>query len=66
MDNMTYINENEGTCATVTQTKKGFVVCFIDIDVPDGIFESRIFQDQKEANRKARYWVHGVLTKDIL
>jgi|TARA_R110000823_G_scaffold159058_1_gene290011 hypothetical protein len=66
MDNMTYINETEGTCATVTQTKKGFVVCFIDTDTPDGIVESRIFQDQKEANRTARYWVHGVLTKDIL
>jgi hypothetical protein len=62
---MTYINETEGTCATVTQTAKGFVVCFIDIDVPDGIVESRIYQDEKEANRKARYWVHGVLTEGI-
>ena len=62
---MTYINETEGTCATVTQTAKGFVVCFIDIDVPDGIIETRIYQDEKEANRKARYWVHGVLTEGI-
>jgi hypothetical protein len=62
---MTYINETEGTCATVTQTKKGFVVCFIDTDAPDGIVESRIFQDEKEANRQARYWVHGVLTEGI-
>ena len=62
---MTYINETEGTCATVTQTAKGFVVCFIDIDVPDGIVESRIYQDEKEANRKARYWVHGVLKEGI-
>ena len=61
---MTYINETEGTCATVTKTAKGFVVCFIDTDVPDGIVESRIFQDEKEANRKARYWVHGVLTAE--
>jgi len=62
---MTYINETEGTCATVTQTAKGFVVCFIDIDVPDGIVESRIYQDEKEANRTAHYWVHGVLTEEI-
>ena len=62
---MTYINEKQGTCATVTKVSKGFVVCFIDIDVPDGIVESRIFQDEKEANRKARYWVHGVLTEEI-
>ena len=62
---MTYINETEGTCATVTETAKGFVVCFIDIDVPDGIVESRIYQDEKEANRKARYWVHGVLKEGI-
>ena len=65
MSNNTYINETEGTCATVTETSKGFVVCFIDTDVPDGIVESRIFQDEKEANRKARYWVHGVLTEEI-
>ena len=62
---MTYINETEGTCATVTETAKGFVVCFIDIDAPNGIVESRIYQDEKEAKRKARYWVHGVLTEDI-
>ena len=62
---MTYINERQGTCATVTKTAKGFVVCFIDTEVPDGIVESRIFQDEKEANRKARYWVHGVLTEEI-
>jgi hypothetical protein len=62
---MTYINETEGTCATVTETAKGFVVCFIDIDAPDGIVESRIYQDEKEAKRKARYWVHGVLTEGI-
>lgn len=62
---MTYINETEGTCATVTKTSKGFVVCFIDIDAPDGIVETRIYQDEKEANRKARYWVHGVLTEGI-
>ena len=62
---MTYINETEGTCATVTKTSKGFVVCFIDTDVPDGIVESRIFQDEKEANRKACYWVHGVLTAEM-
>jgi phosphatidylethanolamine-binding protein (PEBP) family uncharacterized protein len=62
---MTYINATEGTCATVTQTTKGFVVCFIDTDAPDGIVESRIYQDEKEANRKARYWVHGVLTEGI-
>lgn len=60
---MTYINETEGTCATITQTAKGFVVCFIDIDAPNGIVESRIYQDEKEAKRKARYWVHGVLTE---
>ena len=58
--NNTYINETEGTCATVTLTRKGFVVCFIDTDAPDGIVESRIYQDEKQANRKARYWVHGV------
>ena len=63
---MTYINENEGTCATVTKTAKGFVVCFIDTDVPDGIVETRIFQDEKEANKKAYYWVHGVLTEEIV
>ena len=62
---MTYINENDGTCATVTKTAKGFVVCFIDTDVPDGIVETRIFQDEKEANKKAYYWVHGVLTEDV-
>jgi hypothetical protein len=62
---MTYINETEGTCATVTETAKGFVVCFIDIDAPDGIVESRIYQDEKEAKRKARYWVHGVLNEGI-
>ena len=61
---MTYINETEGTCATVTKTSKGFVVCFIDTDVPDGIVESRIFQDEKEANRKARYWVQGVISTE--
>ena len=61
---MTYINETEGTCATVTQTKKGFVVCFINTDVPTSV-ESCMFQDEKEANRAARYWVQGVLTEDI-
>jgi len=64
MSNNTYINETEGTCATVTETAKGFVVCFIDTDVPDGIVESRIFQDEKEAKRTACYWVHGVLTSE--
>ena len=64
---MTYINETDGTCATVIKTSKGFVVCFIDINdyAPDGIVESRIFQDEKEANRKACYWVHGVLTAEM-
>lgn len=41
------------------------MVCFIDIDVPDGIVHTRIFQDEKEANRMARYWVHGVLSEEV-
>ena len=63
---MTYINETEGTCATVTKTAKGFVVCFIDINdyAPDGFADSRIYQDEKEANRKARYWVQGVISTE--
>ena len=63
MDN-TYINETEGTCATVTETKKGFVVCFIDLDAVDGIVETRMFQEKKQAHRTARYWVHGVQSID--
>ena len=64
---MTYINEKQGTCATVTKVSKGFVVCFIDINdyAPDAFVDSRIYQDENEANRKARYWVHGVLTEGI-
>jgi hypothetical protein len=54
---MTYINEVDGVCSTVTKTKKGFVVCFIDLDVKDGIVHTQIFQDEKEANRQARYWI---------
>ena len=61
---MTHINETDGTCATVTKTAKGFVVCFIDTDVPDGIVESRIFQEEREANRKARQWAWGVITTE--
>ena len=63
---MTYINETEGTCATVTKTSKGFVVCFIDINdyAPDAFVDSRIYHDQKEANRKARQWAWGVITTE--
>ena len=68
MSNNTYINETDGTCATVTKVSKGFVVCFIDINdyAPDGIVESRIFQEEREANRKARQWVWGVITTEEL
>ena len=64
---MTYINERQGTCATVTKVSRGFVVCFIDMNdyAPDAFVDSRIFQDENEANRKARYWVHGVLTEEL-
>ena len=63
---MTHINETDGTCATVIKTSKGFVVCFIDINdyAPDGIVESRIFQEEREANRKARQWAWGVITTE--
>ena len=63
---MTHINETDGTCATVIKTSKGFVVCFIDINdyAPDGIVESRIFQDENVANRKACDWVEGVITTE--
>ena len=63
---MTHINEKDGTCATVTKTSKGFVVCFIDINdyAPDAFVDSRIYQDEKEANRKARQWAWGVITTE--
>ena len=61
---MTYINEIKGTCATVTKVSKGFVVCFIDINdyAPDAFVDSRIYQDENEANRKACGWVECVIT----
>ena len=63
---MTYINETDGMCSTVTQVAKGWVVCLIDTDADDGIVATRIYQDEKEANRKARYWVWGCITKEGL
>ena len=63
---MTYINERQGTCATVTKVSKGFVVGFIDMNdsAPDAFVDSRIFQDENEANRKACDWVEGVITTE--
>ena len=65
---MTYINEKKGTCATVTKVSKGFVVCFIDINeyAPDAFVDSRIYQDENEANRKACGWVECVITTEEL
>ena len=56
---MTYINETDGKCATVTSTKRGFVVCLIDVNTEDAIVQTFMLLDEKEANRKARYWVQG-------
>ena len=63
---MTYVNDMDSTCAAVIKTARGFVVCFIDINdyAPDGIVESRIFQEEREANRKARQWAWGVITTE--
>ena len=63
---MTYINEKKGTCATVTKVSKGFVVCFIDINdyAPDAFVDSRIYQDENEANRKACDWVECAITTE--
>ena len=63
---MTYINERQGTCATVTKVSRGFVVCFIDMNdyAPDAFVDSRIYQDENEANRKAYGWVEGVITTE--
>ena len=63
---MTYINERQGTCATVTKVSRGFVVCFIDMNdyATDAFVDSRIFQDENEANRKACGWVEGVITTE--
>ena len=63
---MTYINETKKTCATVTKVSKGFVVCFIDMNdyAPDAFVDSRIFQDEDEANRKACGWVECVITTE--
>ena len=65
---MTYINERQGTCATVTKVSKGFVVCFIDMNdyAPDAFVDSRIYQDEDEANRKACGWVESVITTEEL
>ena len=65
---MTYITERQGTCATVTKVSRGFVVCFIDMNdyAPDAFVDSRIFQDENEANRKACGWVEGVITTEEL
>lgn len=63
---MTYTNETDGMCATVTPVSKGWVVCLIDIEAEDGIVATRLYKDEKEANRKARYWVWGCITKEGL
>ena len=65
---MTYVNDMDSTCAAVIKTARGFVVCFIDINhyAFDGIAESRVYQDEKEANRKASEWVEGVITTEEL
>ena len=63
---MTYINETKKTCATVTKVSKGFVVCFIDMNdyAPDAFVDSRIYQDEDEANRKACDWVECAITTE--
>lgn len=58
---MTYINENEGTCASITETSKGFVVCFMDTEAENGIVATRIYDNLKDADRYARHIVYGFL-----
>lgn len=64
--NMEFINEEEGTKATVTKTPEGYVTCFIDTDVEHGLVHIQIFKEEKEAKRKAFHWVHGAIAEHEL
>ena len=51
---MTYINERQGTCATVTKVSKGFVVCFIDMNdyAPDALWTAVSFRMRMRLTEK--------------
>lgn len=41
----TFINTNDGICATVTKVSKGFAVSLLDIDAENGLIEGRVYPD---------------------
>ena len=55
----TYINVEDGICATVTEVTKGFAVTLIDAD-SENIIATRVYDNVDQARVRALEFIKGV------